>query len=197
MKKNYTATEKLTISALVIALYAAVMLSTQSFAFGQYQIRIATALYSLSALFPFLVIPLGLANFLSNALIGGLGIFDMVGGVLVGLATSGAVLLASRTRIPGLLTGAAITLIPGLAVPIWLSWILNVPYPILAVSLVGGQIIPGLCGAAIVTALKNRLREASPSGTRLGAEDRAEAQKGREHHVPNPRRDERTFAARP
>lgn len=52
MKKNYTATEKLTISALVIALYAAVMLSTQSFAFGQYQIRIATALYSLSALFP-------------------------------------------------------------------------------------------------------------------------------------------------
>ena len=156
MKSFYTATEKITISGLVMALYIAVMLATQNFAFGQYQIRIATALYSLSAIFPFLVIPLGLANFLSNALMGGLGVLDMAGGVLVGLAASGAVLLGSRTRMPGLLTALAITLIPGLGVPIWLSWILNVPYSVLAVSLVGGQIIPGLCGAALVAVLKRR-----------------------------------------
>jgi hypothetical protein len=38
------------------------MLCTQSFAFGQYQIRIATAVYALNWTFPFLVAPLGLAN---------------------------------------------------------------------------------------------------------------------------------------
>ena len=151
-------TEKITISALVVALYVTVMLSTQSVAFGQYQIRIATALYSLSALFPFLVIPLGFANFLSNALMGGLGIFDMAGGILVGIATSGAVLLSQRTKTPALLTALAITLIPGLCVPIWLSWILNVPYGILAISLLGGQLIPGFCGAALIATLKNRLQ---------------------------------------
>ena len=158
MKNVYTTTEKITISALVVALYVTVMLSTQSVAFGQYQIRIATALYSLSALFPFLVIPLGFANFLSNALMGGLGIFDMAGGILVGIATSGAVLLSQRTKTPALLTALAITLIPGLCVPIWLSWILNVPYGILAISLLGGQLIPGFCGAALIATLKNRLQ---------------------------------------
>ena len=64
--KEFTKTRKLTISALCIALYVVVMMCTQSFAFGQYQIRIATALYALSAIFPFLVLPFGLANFLSN-----------------------------------------------------------------------------------------------------------------------------------
>lgn len=46
-------TRKLTISALCIALYVVIMIYTQSFAFGQYQIRIATSLYGLSAIFPF------------------------------------------------------------------------------------------------------------------------------------------------
>ena len=43
--------QKLVFSALCIALYIVVMMCTQTFAFGQYQIRIATALYGLSALF--------------------------------------------------------------------------------------------------------------------------------------------------
>ena len=49
--------QKLVFSALCIALYIVVMMCTQSFAFGQYQIRIATALYGLSAIFPFLILP--------------------------------------------------------------------------------------------------------------------------------------------
>ena len=65
---NFTKTQKLTISALCIALYLVVMICTQTFAFGQYQIRIATALYGLSAVFPFLIIPFGVANMLSNIL---------------------------------------------------------------------------------------------------------------------------------
>ena len=37
--KNLTKTQKLTISALCMALYLVVMMCTQSFAFGQYQVR--------------------------------------------------------------------------------------------------------------------------------------------------------------
>ena len=66
--KNLTKTQKLTISALCMALYLVVMMCTQSFAFGQYQVRIATALYGLSAIFPFLIIPFGLVNVLANTL---------------------------------------------------------------------------------------------------------------------------------
>ena len=74
--KNLTKTQKLTISALCMALYLVVMMCTQSFAFGQYQVRIATALYGLSAIFPFLIIPFGLVNVLANTLMGGLGPLD-------------------------------------------------------------------------------------------------------------------------
>lgn len=157
MKNTFTATEKITVSGVVMALYIAVMLATQNFAFGQYQIRIATSLYALSAVFPFLVVPLALANFLSNVLMGGLGVLDMAGGLIVGLATGSAVLWGARTRWCSAATALAITLIPGLGVPVWLSVILNVPYSILAVSLVIGQIIPGLCGALLAAAVKKRL----------------------------------------
>lgn len=57
MRVNFS-NQKLVFSALCIALYIVVMICTQTFAFGQYQIRIATALYSLSAIFPFLILPL-------------------------------------------------------------------------------------------------------------------------------------------
>lgn len=43
--------------------------------------------------------------------------------------------------------------VPGLLVPLWLSYILKVPYAALAVSLCIGQIIPALCGTAVVSAL--------------------------------------------
>ena len=77
--------QKLVFSALCIALYIVVMICTQSFAFGQYQIRIATALYGLSAIFPFLILPFGLANVVSNTVMGGLGLPDIIGGFIVGI----------------------------------------------------------------------------------------------------------------
>lgn len=86
--KSISNTQKLTISALFIASYLILMYFTQSFSFMQYQIRIATSLYALSAIFPFLILPSGIANFLSNTLFGGLGIMDMLGGLGVGLLTS-------------------------------------------------------------------------------------------------------------
>ena len=63
VKENMSKIQKLTVSAMVMALYVVVLYFTQSFSFGAYQIRIATALYALAYLFPFLVLPLGFANF--------------------------------------------------------------------------------------------------------------------------------------
>lgn len=88
--------QKLVFSALCIALYIVVMMCTQSFAFGQYQIHIATALYGLSAIFPFLVLPFGLANVVSNTVMGGLGLPDIIGGFIVGIVTTGIIVLAKR-----------------------------------------------------------------------------------------------------
>ena len=77
VNKDMSKVQKLTFSAMVIALYVTVLYFTQGFSFGAYQIRIATSLYALSYLFPFLVLPLGLANFIANTLFGGLGILEI------------------------------------------------------------------------------------------------------------------------
>lgn len=147
-------THKITISGVVMAIYIVLMYFTQSFAFGQYQVRIATAIYGAAYLFPFLVIPLGLSNLLSNMLMGGLGFFDIVGGGLAGLATAGACALLGKKGLSPWLTALPITLIPALGVSLWLSGILGVPYWLLAGSLLVGQAIAGVVGAVLVNALK-------------------------------------------
>jgi len=141
---------KLTISGIVMALYIAAMFLTQGFAFGQYQIRIATALYSLSYFFPFLILPLGLSNFLSNTFMGGLGPLDMIGGTLVGIITTGAIYLIRKMKWNKWLVTVPIVFGPGLLVPTWLSYLLHVPYSVLALSLCIGQIIPAIVGALLV-----------------------------------------------
>jgi uncharacterized membrane protein len=156
MKQN-TRTLKIALSGLVIAIYVVVMYFTQSFAFGQYQIRLATALYSLSYLYPFLVIPLALSNFLSNTIMGGLGIIDMIGGFLVGLLTAGSIYLIKKFNWSEWLVGLPILLFPGLIVPIWLSVLLHINYLVLMPSVLIGQIIPAILGILIVKYLKNVL----------------------------------------
>jgi uncharacterized membrane protein len=149
MKQN-TRTLKIALSGLVIAIYVVVMYFTQSFAFGQYQIRLATALYSMSYLYPFLVIPLALSNFLSNTIMGGLGIIDMIGGFFVGLLTAGSIYLIRKFNWSEWLVGLPILLFPGLIVPIWLSMLLHISYLVLAPSVLIGQIIPAILGILIV-----------------------------------------------
>ena len=51
-------TRKLTISAMVVALYIVLIYLTQGISFGAYQIRIATSLYALAYAFPFLIVPM-------------------------------------------------------------------------------------------------------------------------------------------
>ena len=91
-----SSTKKLTISAMIVALYIVVLYLTQSVSFGAYQIRIATSLYALAYAFPFLMVPMGVANLISNLLFGGLGPLDMFGGFMVGVITTGLIVLIRK-----------------------------------------------------------------------------------------------------
>jgi uncharacterized membrane protein len=155
--KTISPVRKLTISGISIALYIVIMFLTQGFAFGQYQVRIATSIYALSAIHPFLIIPLSVANLLSNTLMGGFGIFDMAGGAAVGLVTSGIVYIIKRLRLNDWFIALPIIFGPGLIVPIWLSYMLHVPYSVLAVSLCIGQIVPGIVGVLLVKYLRDKI----------------------------------------
>lgn len=157
MDKKMSSVRKIAISGVVMALYIVIMFITQSFAFGQFQVRIATSIYSLSAIYPFLIVPLGLSNLLSNVVMGGLGFFDIVGGGAVGIITAFLVYLIKKFNLNEWLIALPIILVPGLVVPIWLSYILGLPYTALAISLCIGQIVPGIVGVLLVKQLKTKL----------------------------------------
>lgn len=157
VKENMSKVQKLTVSAMVMALYVVVLYFTQSFSFGAYQIRIATALYALAYLFPFLVLPLGFANFIANFLFGGLGLLDWFGGCFVGIIVTAIIVLICRKGWSRWLMILPIILVPGLGVPSYLSYLLHVPYSVLATSLCIGQSVPAVCGVVLVNVLQRAL----------------------------------------
>ena len=157
VKENMSKVQKLTVSAMVMALYVVVLYFTQSFSFGAYQIRIATALYALAYLFPFLVLPLGFANFIANFLFGGLGLLDWFGGCFVGIIVTAIIVLIRRKGWSRWLMILPIILVPGLGVPSYLSYLLHVPYSVLATSLCIGQSVPAVCGVVLVNVLQRVL----------------------------------------
>ena len=162
-------TRKLTISAMVVALYIVVLYLTQSVSFGAYQIRIATSLYALAYAFPFLVIPMGIGNLISNFLFGGLGILDMVGGFGGGILTTGCftnfgyglvqvddMLGMRKLGLSAWWAILPIIFVPALCVPLWLSPLLGLPYWPLVLNLIVGQTIPAVLGSVLVKALISR-----------------------------------------
>ena len=157
VKENMSKVQKLTVSAMVMALYVVVLYFTQSFSFGAYQIRIATALYALAYLFPFLVLPLGFANFIANFLFGGLGLLDWFGGCFVGIIITEIIVLIRRKGWSRWLMILPIILVPGLGVSSYLSYLLHVPYSVLATSLCIGQSVPAVCGVVLVNVLQRAL----------------------------------------
>ena len=157
VKENMSKVQKLTVSAMVMALYVVVLYFTQSFSFGAYQIRIATALYALAYLFPFLVLPLGFANFIANFLFGGLGLLDWFGGCFVGIIVTAIIVLIRRKGWSRWLMILPMILVPGLGVPSYLSYLLHVPYSVLATSLCIGQSVPAVCGVVLVNVLQRAL----------------------------------------
>ena len=156
MKKieNMNRVQKMTFSAMVMALYIVILSVTASFSFGAYQIRIATSLYALAYFFPFLVVPLGLANFISNMLFGGFGIVDMLGGCIVGMITTACIVLIRRKNWSRIWIAVPIILVPGLGVATYLSYFLVMPYPLMALNLCIGQLIPSIVGVVLVKALE-------------------------------------------
>ena len=150
--------QKLTFSAMVMAIYIVVLYFTQSFSFGAYQIRIATSLYALSYLFPFLVFPLGLANFISNMFFGGFGI--------VGIVASASIVLIRKKGWNRVLIAVPIVLVPGLGVATYLSYFLNMPYQLMALNLCIGQLLPSVVGVVLVKALERVWRPARVSTSR-------------------------------
>lgn len=152
--ENLSRVQKLTVSAMVMALYIVILAFTQSFSFGAYQIRIATALYALAYLFPFLVLPLGLANFISNMLFGGFGIVDMAGGCIVGIVAAACIVLIRKMKWNRALIALPILFVPGLGVAIYLSYFLSMPYPLMALNLCIGQLVPSIAGVALVHVLE-------------------------------------------
>lgn len=157
VKENMSKVQKLTVSAMVMALYVVVLYFTQSFSFGAYQIRIATALYALAYLFPFLVLPLGFANFIANFLFGGLGLLDWFGGCFVGIIVTAIIVLIRRKGWSRWLMILPIILVPGLGVSSYLTYLLHVPYSVLATSLCIGQSVPAVCGVVLVNVLQRAL----------------------------------------
>ena len=153
-RKTLSPVRRLAVSAMFMALFCAVMYCTQSFAFGAYQIRIATSLYAFGYFFPFLILPMGLANALSILLMGSFGLFDILGGFAAGVLTTGCAALIQR--IPGRMNKALlffpVTLIPGLLVPLWLAPALGMGYWALALNLCIGQAVAGIFGVLLAAA---------------------------------------------
>lgn len=149
-------TKKLTVSGMVIALYVVLMFATQNFAFGAFQLRVATALYSLTYIFPFLVLPLGIANSLSNVM-GGMPV-DIIGGFIVGIITAGSCHLIGKKKLPFGLVFLPIAFFPAFIVPLWLSPTINVPYWTLVLNLMVGQIGAGIIAVILIGVLKDKIK---------------------------------------
>lgn len=150
-------TYRLTFSGVVIALYVVIMYFTQAIAFGQYQVRVATGLYSLSYSFPFLCIPLGLANMLSNCIFGG-DIINGCFGFFAGVITTKSICLLKKVTKKKSILVLPIAIIPSLLIPIWLSYTLNVSYYILFFSLLVGQTITAYTCGVIVMKIGEQLK---------------------------------------
>ena len=154
--KTFSNTKAITVSALIMAAFIAVMYVNQGFAFGPFQIRFASAFYATSFLFPFLIIPLGLANALSNLFFGGLGVFDIVGGLGVGILTAALVALVRKLKLPMWMVILPIILAPGFIVPLWLAPLTGMPYWVLVGLICGGQTPPAVLGYVLIRALDQR-----------------------------------------
>ena len=147
-------TRVLTFSGVAIALYIVFMYLTQSISFGQYQIRLATSLYGLVYAFPFLCVPLGLANMLSNILLGG-NIINGFFGLIAGYITTKIICLLKRVTNKTVILVIPIAIIPSLIIPMWLSYSLNIPYYMLFFSLLIGQTITAYtCGIIVIKIAK-------------------------------------------
>lgn len=145
-------TRKIAISGLAMAAYVASTLLLGSISYGQIQVRLSTGLYVLAHFYPFLVIPLGLANAIAN-FFGPFGIYDALGGFVAGTLTSWAV-----TRMKhDLLIPLPVALIVPAVVGSYLFLLLKVPFLVLFPYLLAGQTIAAYTSGLILVKVFRRL----------------------------------------
>ena len=87
----------------------------------------------------------------------GLGLLDWFGGCFVGIIVTAIIVLIRRKGWSRWLMILPIILVPGLGVPSYLSYLLHVPYSVLATSLCIGQSVPAVCGVVLVNVLQRAL----------------------------------------
>ena len=151
MKNKLNPTQKLVLSAIIMALYIAILFVSQAISFGAVQMRLATALYGLTYIFPCLVV----ANAIANSF-GGLGLIDVVGGFCASFLATGSIYLIRKAKLSSWFIVLPILLVPSLVVPIWLSALLKLPYLALVFNLLLGQLVPAILGAVLVHELAKR-----------------------------------------
>ena len=86
-----------------------------------------------------------------------LGLAQLGTGGLPGHHVTAIIVLIRRKGWSRWLMILPIILVPGLGVPSYLSYLLHVPYSVLATSLCIGQSVPAVCGVVLVNVLQRAL----------------------------------------
>ena len=149
--------KRLSLSGIIIATYINLMYFSQFLSFGQFRIRIADCAYSLCYVYPFLVVPMGIANAMSCLFVGGFGPIDMFGWMIVGILTSAGVCLVKKLQLNEWFIIAPVIIIPGLLVPMWWSYLMHIPYAIIAFGICLEQIVPAFMGVILLKKLERKL----------------------------------------
>ncbi|MFR5847391.1 MAG: QueT transporter family protein [Streptococcus salivarius] len=153
MKTKLNTTQKLVLSAIMMALYIAILFVSSHFlwcgsdASGHCFIWINLHL-------PIFGIPL--VKLMPSQLFGGLGLIDVVGGFCASFLTTGSIYLIRKAKLSSWFIILPILLVPALVVPIWLSALLKLPYFALVINLLLGQLVPAILGAVLVRELAKR-----------------------------------------
>ncbi len=146
--------------AIIAALYAALCLVLAPISFGPIQLRLAELLCILAIDFPFALIGVSIGCFLSNMLVGGLGVIDIVFGTLATVIGCLLAYLLRDHRIKGLpvLSAMMIVLANAIIVGGELSFVLNevkaMPLFMLEVG-IGEFIVVGILGMIVYPKLKD------------------------------------------
>ena len=98
MKSKLNPTQKLVLSAIIMALYIAILFVSQAISFWCCSDASGYGLYGLTYIFPFLVVPLSLANAIANSF-GGLGLIDVVGGFCASFLATGSIYLIRKIKL--------------------------------------------------------------------------------------------------
>ena len=150
-------TKKLAVVTVFAALYAVGVVFLAPISFGIVQVRVADAMLPLAMIFGLPgALGLGLGCLVSNVF-GGLGIVDIVGGASANLvACTLAWYIGRKGRGAQRFLGTvAITVVVGLIVGGYLSWLLQVPLEISVIGVVVGEVIAvNLIGFPIEEAIR-------------------------------------------